>query len=173
MEASSKPVSTRDAMLGGFVLMLIGGAALISELWPDLDRYLPVLVGLGLLAIFALSRWYLALVGGAVLTGLGVGLLVTAVIGTAEADGAGAVLGLAAGFISIWVVSRVTALKESHWWPLVPGGILTIVGTGLALDAVSIEVTPLVLPIVLLVFGALIIAISYIRTGRGHVGRTT
>lgn len=166
MDASSRP-SSRGIMLGGSVLVLIGGAALISELWPGLDRYLPLLVGLGVLAIFALSGWYLALVGGAILSGLGSGLVIAA---GAEAAGAGAVLGLAAGFISIWLVGSLLQLRENHWWPLVPGGILTIVGAGLALDAVSAGVMPLVGPIILLVVGTLIIVFGYIRARQRRVG---
>jgi hypothetical protein len=167
MDAQARPGSTRDALLVGFVLVLIGTAAVISELWPDFDRYLPLLVGIGLLAVFVASRSYLALVGGAIVTGLGVGLAVAELFPGGEADGPGAVLGLGVGFISIWLISTLLALKESHWWPLVPGLILTTVGVGMVFDAVS---QPLVVPILLVVVGAAIMVVGYLRLTRPRVG---
>jgi hypothetical protein len=35
---------------------------------------------------------------------------------------------LGGGFLAIWVVSLVLRLAEHHWWPLIPGGILSVVG---------------------------------------------
>jgi hypothetical protein len=163
METSSQSGSTRDVVLVGFVILLIGVAALISELLPDADRYLPLFVGLGLLFVFAISRSYLALIGGAVLTGLGTGLLVAGFFSSDAADGVGALLGLGAGFVSVWLVSGWLALKEHHWWPLVPGLILLAVGAGTAFDAAAL---PLALPVVLVAVGAALIVVAYLRQGR-------
>jgi hypothetical protein len=132
----------RDVVLAGFVVALIGAAALVSELWPGLDRYVPLIVGLGLLVTFAVGRWYATLVGGSVLTGLGVGLLAAELSGLPEIDGAGAVLGLAGGFLGIWIISAVVPLKQRHWWPLVPGSILAVVGTAVLADAAGAVVAP-------------------------------
>jgi hypothetical protein len=162
---STTPTMThaRGPLVVGSTLILIGAAALASELWPDVDRYLPLVVGLGLLLGFAITRWYLLLVSGAIVAGIGIGLLVGQLVGGSEADGAGAVLGLGAGFVSIWLVARAMGLRERHPWPLVPGAILLAVGTGLALDAASVEFAPLVGPIVLVAIGVLVVAVGLTR----------
>lgn len=166
MELRSKPSATRDVMVVGFVIALIGTAALVSELAPAIDRYIPLFVGLGLLGVFVLSRSYLALVGAGILTGLGTGLVAATLIPTsAQADGAGATLGLGLGFISVWLVSSMLAMKERHWWPLVPGLILSTVGVGLLFDAFR---RPLAGPLILLVIGFVVMAAGYLRYRGTH-----
>lgn len=172
MDAQQQRNSSRNALAWGFVLVLIGIAALASELWPDVDRYIPLVVGLGLLAVFVVTRAYLALVGGSILTGLGVGLLIADFFTTDQADGAGAVLGLALGFISIWVVSGLMKLKEHHPWPLIPGGILLLVGTGLVLDLFEQEWSDLVVPAIVVVVGLLVMLVGYLRMSRPSGGET-
>jgi hypothetical protein len=133
--------------------MTIGAASLISQFFPDYDRYLPLGIGLVLVLVFAFTRNYLALVGAGVLTGLGTGLVVAQWFPGNQADGAGAVLGLGLGFISIWVVSRLMSLPSHHLWPLIPGTILTVIGAGLAADAFSTAFGELLVPAVVLVLG--------------------
>jgi Na+/H+ antiporter NhaD/arsenite permease-like protein len=36
-------------------------------------------------------------------------------------------IGLGLGFIAIFVIQLIVA-RQSHWWPLIPGGILVLVG---------------------------------------------
>jgi hypothetical protein len=167
MEARSQTGGTRDLLLVGFVILLIGAAALISELWPDFDRYLPLLVGVGLLGVFAVSRSYLALVGGSVLSGLGTGLLVALAFASDQADGAGATLGLGLGFVSVWLISGYLHLKEHHWWPLIPGLILTTVGVGLAMDAAA---APLAVPLALVAVGAALMLAALLRQSNRRAG---
>lgn len=167
MEARTESPRQRDMLIAGFVLALIGAAALVSELWPDLDRYLPLAVGVGLLVVFAISRAYLALVGGSILSGLGIGLLASQLVGTGQADGAGVVLGLAGGFIAIWLAGIALGLKERHWWPLVPGTILLLVGSGLAIEAAGTNL-PWLVPSLVLGLGLVVMAIGYLRTGSGQ-----
>ena len=129
----------RSALVVGFVLVLIVCGALVSELLPDYDRYIPLLIGVGLLAVFFVTRAYIALVFGAILTGVGAGLLVSdAFYRTADADGPGATLGLGFGFLGIWAVSYVMRLREHHFWPLIPGGILLLVHSALCGAATTV-----------------------------------
>ena len=157
---------SRTALVVGFVLVLIGGGALVSELLPDFDRYLPLAIGLGLLAVFFVTRAYIALIFGGILTGLGAGLLVADLLPGTEDDGPGAVLGLASGFIGIWLVSWLTRLKEHHFWPLIPGGILALVGFGLVLDLFEQDASRWIVPAIIVGIGVLVMLAGYLRISR-------
>ena len=157
---------SRTALIVGFVLVLIGGGALVSELLPDFDRYVPLAIGLGLLAVFLLTRAYIALVFGAILTGIGAGLLVSDLLPGTKDDGPGAVLGLSGAFIGIWLVSWLMRLKEHHSWPLVPGGILFLVGIGLVLDLFEQEISRWVVPAIIVGIGVLVMIVGYLRMSR-------
>jgi UDP-N-acetylmuramyl pentapeptide phosphotransferase/UDP-N-acetylglucosamine-1-phosphate transferase len=164
--APTRHSQPRSALIVGFVLVLIGGGALVSELLPDYDRYVPLLVGLGLLAVFLMTRSYVALVFAAILTGIGAGLLVADLLPGTEDDGPGAVLGLAFGFLGIWAVSWLLRLKEHHFWPLIPGGILALVGTGLVLDLFETDASKWVIPAVVVTIGVLVMAFGFLRMSR-------
>jgi len=166
MNAQSTHDSNRGAMVGGFVLLLIGATALVAQLWPELSRYIPLALGIVLLAVFVFTRAYIALVFGAILSGLGVGLIVASALPGGEAEGAAIVLGLGAGFISIWIVSTLASLREHHFWPLIPGGILVAVGAGLALDLFEGDMSRYVVPAVIALIGLAIMVGGYLRTGR-------
>ena len=172
MESQQQPVSTRvsgsrSALIWGFVLVLIGGGALAAQLWPDWDRYIPLVIGLGLLAVFAVNRSYGLLVFGALLTGVGAGLLVSDLFPKADADGPGATLGLGFGFVSIWIIGALLRLKEQHFWPLIPGGILLLVGTGLTFDLFEQDISKYAIPAIVLAIGVVIMLVGYLRMSRG------
>ena len=166
MEAQQRTSDSRGLMVVGVILLVIGIAALVSQYAPDYSQYVPIAIGLVLLAIFAGTRSYAALIFGAIFTGLGSGILLAQTLATTgEVEGGLIVLGLGLGFVGIWVVSTVAALKEHHWWPLIPGGILSLVGLGLLLNAFD---EPLVGPIVLVGFGLVLIAVAYLRMRTSH-----
>src|SRR5688572_29639904 len=116
MQVTTNTSTSRSSIIAGSALMVIGGAALISQLFPQYDRYIPLIIGLSLAAVFAFTRNYVVLVFGGILTGLGVGLIGAQAFPTNAADGAGAVLGLGLGFVSVWVVGRLMSLPEHHFW---------------------------------------------------------
>jgi hypothetical protein len=157
---------SRSALIVGFVLVLIGGAALVSQLLPDYDRYVPLVVGIGLLAVFIMTRSYVALVFAGILTGVGAGLLVADLLPGIKDDGPGAVLGLAFGFLGIWAVSWIFRMKEHHFWPLIPGSILALVGTGLLLDLFETDASRWVIPAVVVTIGVLVMAVGFLRMSR-------
>jgi hypothetical protein len=169
LEATPRPQASnaRAAFVLGFVLILIGGGALAAEVWPDVDRYVPLAIGLGLLALFVVTRSYLALVFGGILTGVGAGLAVSDIFfPRSDADGPGATLGLGFGFVGIWVASLLWRLKEHHFWPLIPGGILLLVGLGLVLDLFEGDLSRWVVPGLIVIVGLVVMLVGYLRMSR-------
>jgi hypothetical protein len=107
------------------LLLIAGGVLWVLVANTDLDGTVVVPgIGAGFLAAYLLTRRFGLLVPGGILTGLGVGLVVAAQNGPGEA----VVLGLGLGFVAITVLDAVLGEGRAAWWPLIPGGILTLVG---------------------------------------------
>jgi hypothetical protein len=110
----------------GFLLIVVGSAALLAATTPLGGEIVVVSLGLAFLGCYVVTRAYGLLVPGAILTGLGTGTLVAAAGGPQEA----VTLGLGLGFLAI--AGLDVLLREpsgAWWWPLIPGGVLTVVGT--------------------------------------------
>src|SRR3972149_7592333 len=92
-----------------------------------------ILIGLGLLGAFAYTRQYGDLIPGGIMTGLGAGIISSEAFtfATDEASSGAIVLGLGLGFLSIWVIGAIVRIAQNHWWPVIPGGILAVVGGAL------------------------------------------
>jgi hypothetical protein len=172
IESHNPARQSRSALIVGFVLVLIGGGALVSQFFPDFDRYVPLAIGLGLLAAFFVTRWYAALILGGILTGVGAGLVVADLLPGTKDDGPGAVLGLAFGFIGIWVIGYLMRVRENHFWPLIPGGILLLVGSGLTLDLFDKDASRWIVPAIVVGIGVIVMVAGYLRMGR-EGGATT
>lgn len=141
-------------------LVLIGvGAAFLTMMTTDVGGELVLVVlGVGFLVAYVSSRLYGLLIPGAILTGLGAGLVAA---GQGAPDAAGA-LGLGLGFVMIAVIDRVRAPgRAGWWWPFIPGGILTVTSlpglTGMP------ELGPYLIPAALVVVGLLLL----VRPRRG------
>ncbi len=158
---ASRRRSNRDSMVGGVVLIIIGAGLLIAQFVPDLGRYVVLVIGIGLLAIFAVNRTYGALVGGSIVTGVGVGVVLGATY-TGEMAGAAVLMSLGAGFLFIWLVSYLLRMKERHFWPLVPGTILFAIGGALATGGRATDLISY-WPIILIVIGVLVIGFRLVR----------
>ena len=126
----SGPSTTRRSgdgrWIGGIILILIGAGLLAGQFVPDIGRYAPLVIGLGLLIIFLFTRNAGALIGGFIVTGIGVGLLLQTQF--PASGGAWIPLCLGLGFLGIWVFGGLLRMPEARFWPLIPGGILTFVG---------------------------------------------
>ena len=126
--------------MAGAVIIGIGLFLLLAQVIPDIGRAIPLFIGLAFLAAFVPKREYGFLIPGCIVTGVGVGVVLTGVVADPW-SGAAVLFSLAGGFIAIWVVSLLLRRLDSQWprgasreaaqalwWPLIPGGILALVG---------------------------------------------
>jgi hypothetical protein len=98
-------------------------------------------LGIAFLAAHLVTREYGLLVPGGILSGLGAGIVASQQLVTTEAVSSGLiVLGLGLGFLSIWVIGQLLRVARRRWWPLIPGGILTLIGGSLVLGGQAVQV---------------------------------
>ncbi len=134
----------RDRMVFALILIVVGVVGLASQLFDlstDLGGWIVLAIGLGLLGAFAYTRQYGYLVPGGIMTGLGAGIVISEAFtfATDEATGGVIVLGLGLGFLSIWVIGMLAHVAQHHWWPIVPGGILAVVGGALLIGGRAVD----------------------------------
>jgi hypothetical protein len=153
----------RDAIVLALILISVGVGALVLNLVPEAGGWVVMIIGLGLLALFAFLRQYGALVPGGIMTGLGAGILASETLTlTDEQTGGVIVLGLGLGFLSIWVLGALTHVSEHHPWPLVPGGILATIGVLLMVGGGAIELLRY-WPIALIAVGVVVLWRAYVE----------
>jgi hypothetical protein len=144
--------------VAGVVIAGLGLFFLAAQLEPDIGRFVTLFI---LLAVFVVRRDYGFLVPGSILTGIGIGLaLEPAVVDGMQ--GSVMMLSLAGGFLGIWVLGSIYRLRQNHWWPLIPGGILTLVGL-VQLSRTDAGSALRLWPIILIIVGALVLARTLTR----------
>ena len=172
----TKPTNTtpanRNALIGGLILIFGGALALVGQVVPDswgVGFGLLVLLGLGLAFHIAglLTReagWFIP---GGILTGIGAGIaLVDGPLarlipsGLLPGDDGGLFMLAFAGGWFLIVLTTALFTHETQWWPLIPGGIMLLIG--LAAGFGSIFGTVLTLlgrlwPIALIIIGLVIL----------------
>ncbi len=114
-------------MLPGLILILLGVLFLLGRTALGSAILLGGLGAIFLVAYFA-TRSYGLLIPGCLLAGLGIGELI-----------GGSSLGLGVGFIAIFVID-LSVRGKSHWWPLIPGAIITLGAVG---DRANVVLAPL------------------------------
>jgi hypothetical protein len=76
------------------------------------------------------------LIPGCILTGIGVGIVLSQWLSTSisgQAQGGIVTLCMGLGFLLIMPAQHYLTRQGTHWWPAIPGGILSLTGTGLLL----------------------------------------
>ena len=159
----------RDQWVGGAVLIAIGVAVLIGQLVGDTGQYVTLGIGIVLLVLFAVSRNPGTLIGGGIVTGIGAGTLVAA---NTEGDVAGAAVlfGIGFGFIGVWLVGTLLRMKEITFWPLIPGGILVVIGAVVLAGDDAARTFETIWPIGLIGLGIIVLAAGFRRRSTGSVG---
>ena len=146
--ATSSPASTstrsRNQLSAAVTLIGIGAGALVlraAETTPGAGSWIVLVLGLAFMAAHAVTRQYGLLVPGGILTGLGAGIVASqSLAGTDEMAAGIVVLGLGLGFLSIWGIGGLLRVAGHHWWPLVPGGILAVIGGSLLVGGQAVQV---------------------------------
>jgi hypothetical protein len=153
-----------DRLVGGFVLVGLGLFLLAVQLVPEVGRLVPLLVGLFLLTLFILRRQYGLLVAGCIVSGVGAGVALQGLV-TGPENGGIVVLCLGLGFLAIYLLGLVTRVPEHHWWPFIPGGILTFIGA-VILSGRVIDEALRWWPVVLIVIGLAVVGQALVRPRR-------
>jgi hypothetical protein len=126
--------------MAGFVIISIGAFFLLAQVVPDIGRWIPLFIGIIFLAAFLPKLEYGFLIPGCIVSGVGIGIVLA---GQVDDPWTGAVVlfSIGGGFIAIWIVSMLIRAfdkdwprgesrdaAQALWWPLIPGGILIIIG---------------------------------------------
>jgi len=142
----------RARLIPGLILIVLGIVFLLMQYFEFGPGLFLTLLGVVFLVPYGLTRSYGLLIPGCILAGIGIGLmfdrppLITPVA---------VPLGLGLAFIAIYVV-HLAMTRASHWWPLIPGSILVLVGIaeGIPQAQVFIEKG---WPLILVLIGLLIL----------------
>lgn len=140
--AQSAGTGPRDRIVFAVILILVGVGGLAMQAFEasGAGGWIVLAIGVGLLGAFAFTRQYGYLIPGGIMTGLGAGIVISeAFTFTDEGTGGVIVLGLGLGFLSIWVIAALVQLAENHWWPVIPGGILAVVGGALLIGGQAVD----------------------------------
>jgi hypothetical protein len=153
----------------GVILIALGALFLFVQLTDVGGEAVVAVIGGAFLVTYAFTRHYGFLVPGGILTGLGLGIVFQST-GTPE-EGGVVVLGLGAGFLSIYVIDLLVRPASALWWPIIPGGILTTIGVMLQADQSELlGELEWVWPLMLIVMGVLVLSAQIRRrTDRIHV----
>jgi hypothetical protein len=143
----------------GTLLVVIGVALLLINVTGVGGVAVVLLGGLAFLATYLATRSYGFLVPGGILTGFGAALvaqdlgLVTDV----------ALIGLGVGFLLIPAVQLMTGAPREGgwWWPLIPGGILVLLGI---IEVLQGDAAGLILPAVLIILGLAFLLSAALRS---------
>jgi hypothetical protein len=155
---------------GGLILIAIGLLALAFQLLPvQLTEDMGLLIVPGLGALFLvwgiLTHTDGLMIPGGILSGVGWGVYAIAgpfSIWQGDNEGGVFLIFLGLGFGLITVVTAVFG-EETHWWALIPGGIIAFVGASILFGGVLLNVLAFVgklWPLALILIGISILVKS-------------
>ena len=162
-QSKQRPRRDPGGLVAGLVIAGVGLFFLAGQLEPDIGRFVTLFIGLALLAVFVVTREYGFLIPGSLLTGVGIGIAIDAAASGAAESGV-MMLAIAGGFLGIWVLGSLYRLPQNHWWPLIPGGILTLIGL-VQLGRTEVDAALSLWPILLIIAGAFVLARAVTRRG--------
>lgn len=138
----NRPSSTRWEMdpkvITGVVVIALGLVMLIATITDSqlVGQMIVLLLGVIFLAWGVMVRHPGPLIPGCILSGLGGGILLSQWLSTSmsgQAQGGIVTMCMGLGFLLIMPAQQYLTRQGAHWWPLIPGGILSLTGFGLLL----------------------------------------
>jgi hypothetical protein len=109
-----------SSIVSGITLIVIG----LLLFWLDRSDFIGgelifFILGSVFLGAYLFGKKYGLLIPGCLLLGLGVGKT----LGSMDLIDKPVMIGLGFGFIGIYLIALLYE-KKSHWWPLIPGGVM-------------------------------------------------
>jgi hypothetical protein len=164
------PRPTRNLLVGGIALILIGALTLVGQVFNLESLGLLVLPTLALIFLVwgLLTRTAGLLVPGGILGGVGLGAILIEQSWAPMSEtvqGGIFLLCFAGGWALITLLSRFVGPKVV-WWPLIPGGILAAIGGLLLAGDVGLEALEglrYAWPIALIIIGLYLILRRYTK----------
>lgn len=132
-EETKNPHELRNRAVAGAALIIIGAVALIAQFADSVTVAMLVMPTLALIFLIwgLVTRTFGLIIPGGILAGLGLGTYLTIagpLAGVEEPSMGGIILVcFAGGWLLISLLSPLTG-ERFQWWPLIPGGILGIIG---------------------------------------------
>ncbi|MCP4358582.1 MAG: hypothetical protein GY796_11245 [Chloroflexi bacterium] len=154
----------RKETIGGIFLIGIGFLVLLAQfgIMPNLGLlFLPAL-GAVFLAWGILTREDGLMIPGGILSGIGWGVIaMSSDLAFLNADNEGGIFLIIFG-MGFALITLLTAVftDETHWWALIPGGILATIGVAIMTNGVLLNIVELVgkyWPITLIVLGLYVV----------------
>ncbi len=129
----------RSRLITALVLIVVGIVLIIGQL-TEMWQVVLLVLGVGFLVAYFVTRNYGFLVPGGILTGIGVGILLETVVSSPSEDFEAALflVPFGLGFILIWILDTIYT-RASNWWPLIPGGIMIAVGLAVGTGGPAID----------------------------------
>ena len=142
-EEKRTPESDRSGRLVAGASLVIAGLGLFAlEAFDEAgDAAILFVIGSGFIAAYFMWKLYGLLVAGCITFGVGLGITGERLIDT---SGDVTVIGIGIGFLMIYVIDRLTT-STAHWWPLIPGGVLVIIGLATLAGSVGAYLWPALL----------------------------
>jgi len=155
----------RKNLIGGLILIALGTLALFNQFFeiPALENIaigFVAILGAIFLAAGVIKREAGFLIPGGILSGIGWGIILIAGpwfqrFVHSQAEGGIFMLAFAAGWVSITIFTALFA-EETHWWALIPGGIMALIGGALFFQGgflTALELLGSWWPLILIVMG--------------------
>ncbi len=153
-ETGRPPAVDRNRRIAAGAILVVAGLGLLAlQAFEGLgDEGVLFFIGTLFVVGYFLRRTYGLLVAGSIILGVGLGQTGERLIDT---SGDVTVIGIGVGFVLIFVIDRLSK-GDSHWWPLVPGGILLLIGLS-QIGGSFADIASLLWPALLIVAGVVLL----------------
>lgn len=146
----------QGGLIAGIILIIIGIAVLLINFKLVEPGFMLVALGASFLVAFVFMRLIGFLIPGMILFWLGIAVTLNqSNILNPRLDGPVILTALGLAFMSIFIFMG----RRRHWWPLIPGGILLVLGVASLLALQNLlpftvgQLANLILPAILIIIG--------------------